>query len=64
MFLRDTALLSPGGMSLKSIGGLYPSLPLSKIELTSDNYKNMDVFQRENPDRFKAYALQDAKIVL
>jgi len=64
VFLRDTVLLSPGGMSLKSIGGLYPSLPLSKIELTGAYYKNMDVFQRENPDQFKAYALQDAKIVL
>lgn len=51
-------------MNLKAIGGLYPSLPLSKIELPRDYYKNMDVFQRENPDQFKSYALQDAKIVL
>jgi len=64
VFLRDTSLLSPGGMNLKAIGGLYPSLPLSKIELPRDYYKNMDVFQRENPDQFKSYALQDAKIVL
>jgi len=64
VFLRDTALLSPGGMSLKSIGSLYPSLPLTKIELSNDYYKNMDVFQRENPVLFQAYAKQDAKIVL
>ena len=62
--MRDTSLLSPGGMSLKSIGALYPDLPLTKIDLSSDCYKNMDVFQQENPILFESYAKQDAKIVL
>lgn len=62
--MRDTSLLSPGGMSLKSIGALYPNLPLSKIDLSSDSYRHMDVFQKENPVLFESYAKQDAKIVL
>jgi len=62
--LRDTSLLSPGGMSLKSIGSLYPSLPLSKIELSKEFYRDMELLQLENPVLFREYALQDPKIVL
>lgn len=64
MFLRDTSLLSPAGMSLKSIGKLYPQLPLAKKELSSTELSDMSTFYDENPERFKEYALQDAKIVL
>jgi len=64
VFLRDTSLLSPAGMSLKSIGLLYPNLPMEKIELSKQELMNMEVFYLENPTRFKQYALQDAKIVL
>ena len=64
VFLRDTSLLSPVGMSLKSIGLLYPNLPMKKIELSKQELMNMEVFYLENPIRFKQYALQDAKIVL
>ena len=64
MFLRDTALLSPSGMSLKSIGLLYPNLPLEKIDLSKKDIENMESFYLENPDRFVQYAIQDAKIVL
>lgn len=64
MFLRDTSLLSPSGMSLNSIGLLYPDLPLKKIELSKKEYRNMELFFLENPISFKDYALQDAKIVL
>jgi len=64
IFLRDTSLLSPGGMSLKSIGLLYPTLPLKKIELSKEQYSDMEVMLNENPLLFKEYAEQDAKIVL
>jgi len=64
VFLRDTSLLSPAGMSLKSIGRLYPELPLSKVELSSGEISDMSKFFEENPECFEAYAVQDAKIVL
>ena len=64
MFLRDTSLLSPGGMSLKSIGQLYPDFNLQKIELTPGEYKDMKNLQEKHPEKFIEYAMQDAKIVL
>jgi len=51
-------------MSLKSIGALYPQLPLTKIELSSMELSNMSKFFEDQPERFREYALQDAKIVL
>jgi len=51
-------------MSLKSIGLLYPNLPLNKIELSKEQYNNMDLLQAENPSLFQQYAAQDSKIVL
>lgn len=64
MFLRDTSLLSPGGMSLKSIGQLYPDFNLHKIELTPGEYKDMKNLQEKHTEKFIEYAIQDAKIVL
>jgi len=64
IYLRDSSLLSPGGMSLKAIGNLYPTLPLSKIELDVKQIKNMDQFFDSNKQLFMDYAIQDAKIVL
>jgi len=64
VYLRDTSLLSPSGMSLKSIGQLYPTLPLSKIELDHKQIKNMDQFFDSDKTLFMDYAIQDAKIVL
>ena len=57
-------MLSPTGMSLKSIGQLYSDLPLNKKELSSETIKNMDLFFETNPKEFKEYSIQDAKIVL
>jgi len=51
-------------MSLKAIGSLYPSLPLGKIELSKEFYRDMELLQLENPELFREYALQDPKIVL
>jgi len=51
-------------MSLKSIGQLYSDLSLNKKELCAETVKNMDLFFEMNPEEFKAYAVQDAKIVL
>ena len=62
--MRDTSLLSPTGMSLKSIGQLYSDLPLKKIEVNSENIKEMDLFFETNPKEFQEYSIQDAKIVL
>jgi len=57
-------LLSPTGMSLKAIGGLYPDLPLTKINLCRRDIENMDVFFERDKESFKAYAMQDSRIVL
>jgi len=57
-------LLSPTGMSLKSIGALYPDLPLTKINLCRRDIENMDVFFERDKESFKAYAMQDSRIVL
>lgn len=51
-------------MSLKAIGSLYPSLPLTKIELSKEFYRDMELLQLKNPVLFREYALQDPKIVL
>jgi len=64
VFLRDTSLLSPTGMSLKAIGKLYPHLNLEKIELSQTELSDMAKFFVSNPEYFKKYAMQDAKIVL
>jgi len=64
VFLRDTSLLSPGGMSLKSIGLLYTDFNLQKIELTPVEYKDMKNLQEKHIEKFMEYAIQDAKIVL
>jgi len=64
VYLRDTSLLSPAGMSLKSIGDLYPSLPLEKIDLNSYQLNNMDQLYASDRTLFMNYAMQDAKIVL
>jgi len=64
VILRDSSLLSPAGMSLKSIGSLYPDLPLEKIELCSKNIQNMDQLFEKDEKLFKSYAIQDSKIVL
>lgn len=64
VILRDSSLLSPAGMSLKSIGSLYPDLPLEKIELGSKNIQNMDQLFEKDEKLFKSYAIQDSKIVL
>jgi len=64
VYLRDSSLLSPAGMSLKSIGSLYPSLPLEKIELSANQLNNMDQLYTSDRTLFMAYAMQDSKIVL
>jgi len=51
-------------MSLKSIGSLYPLLPLEKIDLTTSQLNNMDKLYDSNRALFISYALQDSKIVL
>ena len=62
--LRDSTLLSPAGMSLKSIGSLYPLLPLEKIDLNTSQLNNMDKLYDSNRALFISYAIQDSKIVL
>ena len=57
-------MLSPSGMGLKSIGSLYPELPLAKIELRKEDLNAMDVFFERDRVAFEMYALQDSKIVL
>jgi len=51
-------------MSLKSIGRLYPTLPLEKIDLTQSELSDMTKFFEDDPERFSLYAIQDSKIVL
>jgi len=51
-------------MSLKSIGMLYPSLPLEKIEILQTELSDMSKFFEDDPERFSLYAVQDSKIVL
>jgi len=51
-------------MSLKSIGSLYPSLPLEKIDLSIETIQSMDEFYKTNEKQFRIYAIQDSKIVL
>jgi len=64
VYLRDSSLLSPSGMSLKSIGILYPELPMSKINLSKNDMENMDVLFEKNEKVFRLYAIQDSRIVL
>jgi len=51
-------------MSLKSIGSLYPNLPLTKISLTKNDMENMDVLFEKDKEVFESYAIQDSRIVL
>lgn len=51
-------------MSLKTIGELYPELPLQKIELSKQEIGNMEEFYLRNERLFMDYAMQDSKIVL
>lgn len=58
--LRDTMLLAPGGcQKLKDLGEMVGK---PKLELTSDEIKNMDRLLIENRSRFEEYALRDAEI--
>jgi len=51
-------------MSLKSIGALYPDLPLEKITLSKKDMGHMDVLFEKDREVFKSYAIQDSRIVL
>jgi len=51
-------------MSLKSIGALYPDLPLTKISLNKKDMENMDVLFKKDRAVFESYAIQDSRIVL
>jgi len=63
VILRDTSLLSPGGMSLRSVSELY-SQDLQKIQIGDDMISNMKEFKLLNPSLFKKYAIQDSIITL
>lgn len=56
----DSMLLAPAGRSLAAIGEL---VGLPKVTIPAPySIEAMDVFQREAPDAFKAYAIADAEI--
>lgn len=56
----DSMLLAPAGKSLADVGAL---VGLPKIEIEPPySIEEMDVFQREQPEKFKAYAINDAEI--
>ncbi|WP_343806204.1 hypothetical protein [Marinobacterium maritimum] len=56
----DSMLLAPAGKSLADVGAL---VGLPKIEIEPPyRIEEMDVFQREQPEKFKAYAINDAEI--
>lgn len=57
-------LISPAGASLKSIGALYDSAGLSKLEIDKVDRDSMDLFMESNYDLFKEYAIKDAVIAL
>lgn len=59
--MRD---LSPAGASLKSIGLLYESAGLSKLEIPKSDRDSMDKFMETNYEVFKEYAIKDSVIAL
>jgi len=63
ILLRDTALLSPTGSSLSSIGDLYTS-EFKKIELSKTLKLDMKKLKVQNLELFRSYAMQDSKITL
>lgn len=64
VYLRDTMLISPAGASLKSIGSLYESSGLSKLEIEKSDRDSMDLFMETNYEVFKEYAIKDSVIAL
>jgi len=63
ILLRDTALLSPTGSSLSSIGDLYTS-EFRKIEIPKTFKLDMKKLKAQNLELFRSYAMQDSKITL
>lgn len=58
--LRDSMLLAPAHkQSLQALGELIGN---AKVELEDGEIENMDELLRENPERFKEYALRDPEI--
>lgn len=64
VYLRDSMLISPAGASLKSIGSLYESSGLSKLEIDKSDRDSMDLFMENNYELFKEYAIKDSVIAL
>jgi hypothetical protein len=63
VIIRDTILIAPGGKkSLDAISQLYNGL--RKVKIEDNQINNMKLFQREDPEMFKKYALQDSLITL
>lgn len=61
--IRDTQLLVPGGSKgLQALSSLYPQVP--KLKISYSDITNMEAFWERDPEKFKAYALQDALITL
>ena len=59
--IRDTSLLAPAKTPLDRLG---ETLGFPKLDLPPGYSKGrMDIFQRERPDEFRAYAIRDAEIV-
>lgn len=57
---RDTMLVAPAGKGLKDVG---ESLGVPKLEIPAPySITQMDVFLEEQPEQFKAYAINDAVI--
>ena len=60
--IRDTMLLAPAGQkSLASVGQLYN---YEKIKLTDYELSHMDLLLKEDPNKFKEYAIRDSLITL
>ena len=56
----DSMLLAPAGKGLADVGTL---VGLDKIEIEEPySIEQMDVFQREQPEKFREYAINDAEI--
>lgn len=57
---RDTMLIAPAGKGLKDVG---ESLGVPKLEIPAPySITQMDVFLKEQPEQFEAYAINDAVI--
>jgi len=62
VYIRDTMLLaSAAARTLDGLGKMY-NIPKGK--LLPFEYKDMENFQKTDPERFKEYAMTDADIVL